>query len=261
MIVSPTGRIYIGQSVNCKSRFSGYLRMSKSNVKVTRLYRSFLKHGVYNHSFTIIDECSIDELNVKERFWQDYYNVTGKNGLNCRLTGIDDKKPFISQETRNKMSESGKRKVLTEEHKHKLYLASQKRIGTKGKKQTPEQKEANRNRGLSQTHFKGKNNPMYGSARYGELNPFFGKKHSKETKMKLAEGRIGTKASDEVKAKLSVVNSLGNNNAAKLVLNMETGIYYSCGKEAWFSISNYAYSTFKSKLNGSNKYPLSFKYV
>lgn len=36
-------------------------------------------------------------------------------------------------------------------------------------------------------NLKGKNNPMYGVHRHGELNPMYGKKHSEETKRKIAE--------------------------------------------------------------------------
>ena len=35
--------------------------------------------------------------------------------------------------------------------------------------------------------FKGENNPMFG--KFGKLNPFFGKKHTEETKKKMHENR------------------------------------------------------------------------
>lgn len=49
----------------------------------------------------------------------------------------------------------------------------------------------------------GAGNPMYGSHRYGEENPMFGKRHSDETKKKIAESRKGIKASDEAKKNMS----------------------------------------------------------
>ena len=57
---------------------------------------------------------------------------------------------------------------------------------------------------------KGKNNPMYGMS--GELNPFFGKKHTHETKKKILENRdITIYQTDEFKKKISKVTK-GNKN-------------------------------------------------
>ena len=50
---------------------------------------------------------------------------------------------------------------------------------------TPEEFEEARK--AHSNNLKGENNPMYGVHRYGELNPMYGKKHSEETKKKIAE--------------------------------------------------------------------------
>ena len=65
-ITSPKNRVYIGQSVNIKSRWSRYKkRLPKSQIK---LNRSFLKYGVENHLFEVVEECLVSELNEKERY-------------------------------------------------------------------------------------------------------------------------------------------------------------------------------------------------
>lgn len=260
-IVSPTGRVYIGQSINILKRFATYRHLSKTNNGVVRLYYSLKKHGALNHDYSIIEECSVEVLNERERCWQDHYDVLGKMGLNCRLTGLNDKTGIISDETRLKMSISGKNKIMTDEHMERIRASHKRRIGTKGRKRTPEEKQRNREISLSLGLFQGEKNPMYGSARFGEKNPFFGKTHSEEAILKMSEKAKNRKFSKETRKKFSDMHSLGGNWAAKLVLNLETGIYYECGKEAWMSTSKYTYSTFKSKLNGSNKHPLSFRYV
>lgn len=101
-ITSFKGKIYIGQSINIEDRFKqyGYLKC-KGQV---RLHRSLKKYSVYNHIFEILENCEINQLNERERYWQDYYNVIGKNGLNCRLTKSDDKSGLMSDETKKKMS-------------------------------------------------------------------------------------------------------------------------------------------------------------
>lgn len=48
---------------------------------------------------------------------------------------------------------------------------------------------------------RGEENGMYGSARFGSKNPMFGKKHSKETKLKIGLKAIGRKISEETRKK------------------------------------------------------------
>jgi len=87
-ITSPTRRIYIGQSVNIKSRVKAYKRLDCKMQH--KLYNSLKKHGVENHTFEIIEECSIEDLNCRERYWQEFYDVLGDKGLNCELTGCNE---------------------------------------------------------------------------------------------------------------------------------------------------------------------------
>ena len=49
--------------------------------------------------------------------------------------------------------------------------------------------------------LKGENNPMYG--RTGENNPFYGKTHSKESRKKISEAKKGKQLSEEHRRKLS----------------------------------------------------------
>lgn len=68
-IISPTNRIYIGQSLDVYSRWNEYKKLHSSCKGQVRLYRSFIKHGVENHTFEIIEECEFEQLNIKERYW------------------------------------------------------------------------------------------------------------------------------------------------------------------------------------------------
>lgn len=89
-ITSPTKKVYIGQSVNIYSRYCSYKRAERSR-KQRALYNSFKKHGVKNHTFEIIEECDFEQLNIRERYWQDYYDVLN-GGLNCMLTDDGENK-------------------------------------------------------------------------------------------------------------------------------------------------------------------------
>jgi group I intron endonuclease len=115
-IISPNSRIYIGQSINIIKRFYDYKYINNTKKQV-KLHRSFLKYGIKNHIFEIICECKISELNEKERYYQDLYNVL-KNGLNCKLTTTSSRSGKISYETLVKMQ--GRKN--TAEHFKKLIL-------------------------------------------------------------------------------------------------------------------------------------------
>ena len=79
-ITSPTNKVYIGQSINIERRFKNYKSISQTRGQVM-LHNSFKKHGVNNHAFETIEECIVESLNEKERYWQEFYNV-----LECGLT-------------------------------------------------------------------------------------------------------------------------------------------------------------------------------
>lgn len=103
-IVSPTGKVYIGQAVCIKKRKKSY---QKARCKgQPRLYASLIKYGFSEHIFEVVEECSEDQLNVRERHWQDFYDVLSEKGLNCKLTKTEDRTGCYSQESKNKNSES-----------------------------------------------------------------------------------------------------------------------------------------------------------
>ena len=85
-ITSPSGRIYIGQSRNINKRFTQYKRLACE--KQPRLYNSFIKYGINDHTFEIIEKCEVEQLNIRERYYQDLYDVLNK-GLNLVLTETD----------------------------------------------------------------------------------------------------------------------------------------------------------------------------
>ena len=112
-ITSPTNKIYIGQSIDIKGRFKYYEKLKCK--KQPRLYNSLKKHKQENHKFEIIIECEIKQLNDLERYYQEIYNVTSKNGLNCILTKTNDRCGKHTEESKLKM-----RKPHTPERKEKM---------------------------------------------------------------------------------------------------------------------------------------------
>ena len=101
-ITSPTGRVYIGQSKDIARRWKAYSILSNCGRQKV-LYRSFIKHGVENHQFDIIEYCLEEDLNCSERFWQDEFSVIN-GGLNCVLQKCGTIKQVDSEEVKIKKS-------------------------------------------------------------------------------------------------------------------------------------------------------------
>lgn len=103
-ITSTSGRIYIGQSVDIDRRKGTYKRMESCVKNQVKLYNSIKKYGWNSHLFEILEECAIDLLNERERYWQEFYNSNSKDNLNICLVSTLDKKQLHSEETVNKIS-------------------------------------------------------------------------------------------------------------------------------------------------------------
>jgi group I intron endonuclease len=167
-ITSPTGRVYVGQSTDLSKRRYIYSKLHCTGQH--RLYSSLKKYGFSNHTFEVVEECEESLLNMRERFWQDYYSVTGEGGLNLKLTQTDTKSGKLSDHSRKLISESQKRigncppsregAVLSDETKQKI------RDANKG---------VSRNKGYV---------------------------HTQESKQKMSLARLGTKHLDETKQKI-----------------------------------------------------------
>jgi group I intron endonuclease len=96
-ITSPTNKVYIGQSTNIERRFKNYKSISQTKGQVM-LHNSFKKHGIDNHIFEVIEECCVELLNERERYYQDFYDVLN-GGLNCLLTDTKDSIKVYSAES------------------------------------------------------------------------------------------------------------------------------------------------------------------
>jgi group I intron endonuclease len=190
-ITSPTGRIYIGQSEGIFTRWVAYKQMNVSVRRQTKLWRSFKKHLVTNHTFEIIEECLVEDLNCRERYYQDFYNVL-KGGLNCILTECGAERRVISEETKQKMSNSmkGKYEGVNNPNYNNIWSEEQRL-----------------------------NLSVLRKDKYlGEENAMFGKNHSTLSKNKMSENRTRLFGLDNPKS--------------KLILDLETGVFYYSVSEA-----------------------------
>ena len=131
-ITNPKGKVYIGQTTDYEKRLKYYKSNTSTKTQV-KIYNSIQKYGFDNHIFEVIEICELNQLNEKERYWQDFYNVIGINGLNLRLTKSNDKSGYLSKETRNKISNY--QKEHPENHKRLAKYANN-WVGRKHKEET-----------------------------------------------------------------------------------------------------------------------------
>lgn len=85
------GNAYIGLSVDIKRRWKDHFQRYKdsSNKEYEKvLYKAFRKYGIENFDFSVIEECSLEELRKKEKYWIAYFD-TFHNGYNATEGGED----------------------------------------------------------------------------------------------------------------------------------------------------------------------------
>lgn len=112
-ITNPKGKTYIGSSWNISERFRQYKKYGAR--RQPKLNNSFLKYGVDNHTFEIIEECIKNLTYEIEYKYQVQYNSIN-DGLNCNYVNVDGNPIGHSEETKLKISKS----LSGRKHPHKL---------------------------------------------------------------------------------------------------------------------------------------------
>ena len=80
---------YIGLSTNIERRFIDHKHLkdcSRNKNKLKILYQAFLKYGIENFDFSIIELCPVEKLSERERYWVAFYD-TYYNGYNATVGG------------------------------------------------------------------------------------------------------------------------------------------------------------------------------
>ena len=85
-ITNPKGRVYIGQSVNISKRKNYYRNSCSKRGVQPKISNSIKKYGWDNHSFEVIEECRVEELDKREIYWINFYNSI-QEGMNIREGG------------------------------------------------------------------------------------------------------------------------------------------------------------------------------
>lgn len=113
------GHKYVGQTTQgMNKRWQQHIQEAM-RMSTKPLHRAMRKYGNHNFMIKEIDECTEELLNEREQYWIKQYN-TFEEGYNATTGG---ERPVFSEETKQKISEKAKERILTPEHTENISIA------------------------------------------------------------------------------------------------------------------------------------------
>lgn len=193
---SPSGKVYIGQTINLKDRRRCFNNINK-RYSGTKFMKAIKKYGRENFKFSIISQIICDDktelrnqLDELEKFYIKKYD-SYNNGYNMTEGGSGSKGCFQTEESRKLISEKAKGRknaFLGRHHSEE----TRKLLSEKAK------------------------------LRVKELNPFFGKHHSEESKKKISKAN-GMPVVQIDKNTGEIIAEYGSANLASIALGSVRG--------------------------------------
>jgi group I intron endonuclease len=141
MILSPTGNVYIGKTINFSARIAAYRRMECKDQKA--LYNSLKKHGFDSHNISILYEGPEDTLFEKEiQYIKEYNSFSAKNpkGLNLTEGGEGVLGYKRSEELKKKCADIHRGMKRSAEARERMSISAKKRERKKGYNHSEETK-------------------------------------------------------------------------------------------------------------------------
>ncbi len=177
---------YIGRAINIYGRKRSHFFALKNNIHHgNHFQRAWNKYGENAFIFYIIEICSIEDLNDREKFWISHFKTFGYNGdFGYNETSGGDSNYIVSQETKEKLRNAHLGHTLSLQHRENISK------GNMGNHMSNETKTK-----ISASHKKiYENNPDKNN---GSNNSFYGKSHTKESKSKISYSRKGISIGEE----------------------------------------------------------------
>lgn len=210
-------KCYYGQTRQPPNRRWSQHKQSAKNGGKMILYQAIRKHGIEHFTFEIMCECeSLEELNKKEIEYIKNNNSISPNGYNAAHGGDNYEK---TDETRRKIGEASKGRVVTDETRKNMSIARKGRKPTeetiqrmrdaqKGRIVTEEAKqklrEANLGKKQSADTIAKRSITLKGVCwSDAKRQSMLGRKNTEETKRKMSESQKGRVFSEETKRKMS----------------------------------------------------------
>ncbi len=268
MIVSPSGRRYVGSSRDIRTRWASYKEPKMSRQPL--LLKSFKKYGVLNHKFSVLFECDLKDVLFFERVFGDMYlSLADFGGLNVRLPGCDDVPTIYSKDLRMHRSNKAKERMSCPERREKQRQVALKQVSDPFfKKRMGE---------ATREWFK---NPENVKKQSEQAKRFHGtvearKANSERAKLRMSDPIVRAHTSNKMKDYYNtnpdvlqkareVANILNSNKwfnpRSKKVVNTISGQIFANAKDA-ANDAGMTYDNFKNRLNGGVSKVESINYV
>ena len=195
IVCIPTGKKYIGSAVNLKGRFQSHTRaLERGDHHNSYLQHSWNKYGESSFRFTVSIRCAPEALINMEQSYIDKYDFSTLFNI-CPIADSALGRKH-KEETKRKISESEKGKVVSEKTRQLLSkIAKGTNTGPKSEETKRRMSKARKGIPLSEEH-----KAKLSKAKLGKKRPPF----TDETRRKMSENQKGKKHSEEVKRKMSI---------------------------------------------------------
>ena len=194
-----TGDCYIGQSKDIFTRIGQHKSLLKHNKHkykngdLTILQKAWNKYGSDSFCFETLENCPIEELDEREKYWIEYYqcnHAKTRNGYNTTDGGQGT--PGMSSNKGKILINNGKiqKYIFIEDLEYYIVLGFRRGVLPQyTKKRCPS--------------LNKQQNKIKKGYRKGESHYMYGKHHSEEVKEKIKQSCLGKKLSQESKQKIS----------------------------------------------------------
>lgn len=118
-------KIYIGQTIDPYKRWCAHKTKSKSIKPTMYIHNAMSKYGIENFKFEIIasSKTQHDTNEAEKQLIKQYESLYYQNGYNLSIGGEAKSGYKLSEETKRKISESEKGKIISDESKIRMSLA------------------------------------------------------------------------------------------------------------------------------------------
>lgn len=175
-----TGKRYVGKSINIENRFEEHIRELRNNSHFNSyLQHAWNKYGETRFEFTVLEVCSENCINEREKHWINHFGGFTSDMLYNLAEGGEGGKMHPDVVKRRASSIS------------------------KSRKMTPKGTYSGSNNSMYGKHHSESTKQMLRDKCKHAINPMQGKHHSDEAKLKISKANSGRTRSEITKAKIS----------------------------------------------------------